>query len=205
MIAARGSACRLHHPGNKTPDGRVCLPSSALPELRGPPVFPGSLLSVLRPLLTPAVPRWPLLTAAPAVAGGAGLQFYPKGACPPDFMGVLRQHKGELLAWLNRPPCPGWQAVPPADLPLNPLRPQPAPLDRERVTGYMWRQTGDRTGPLTAWLVTRENDYFTGPGGEGDCGLITYAAARDAACWQLQRVEPEVWDFLAAIVRQRAR
>ena len=37
-------------------------------------MFPGSLLSVLRPLLTPAVARWPLLTAAPAVAGGTGPQ-----------------------------------------------------------------------------------------------------------------------------------
>ena len=35
---------------------------------------PGSLLSVLRPLLTPAPARRSLLTAAPAVAGGLGLQ-----------------------------------------------------------------------------------------------------------------------------------
>ena len=34
-------------------------------------MLPGSLLSVLRPLLTPAVLQWPLLTTVPAVSGGA--------------------------------------------------------------------------------------------------------------------------------------
>jgi hypothetical protein len=37
-------------------------------------VLPGSLLSVLRPLLTPANARGPLLTLAPAVSDGARLQ-----------------------------------------------------------------------------------------------------------------------------------
>ena len=36
-----------------------------------PPGVPGSLLSVLRPRLTPTLARWPLLTTAPAVSGGA--------------------------------------------------------------------------------------------------------------------------------------
>ena len=37
-------------------------------------MLPGSLLSVLRPLLTPANARGPLLTLAPAVSDGAQLQ-----------------------------------------------------------------------------------------------------------------------------------
>jgi len=37
-------------------------------------VFPGSLLSVLLPLLTPANARGPLLTLVPAVSDGARLQ-----------------------------------------------------------------------------------------------------------------------------------
>ena len=44
---------------------RVVRPSGA---------FPGSLLSVLRPLLTPVPARRSLLNAVPAVAGGLGLQ-----------------------------------------------------------------------------------------------------------------------------------
>jgi hypothetical protein len=50
---------------------------------------------------------------------------------------------------------------------------------------------------LTAWLVRRENAYYCGPGGKWNCGSISYAAARDAACWQLNRSEQDVWDFLA--------
>lgn len=52
--------------------------------------------------------------------------------------------------------------------------------------------------PLVAWLLRRENAYYDGPGRTWDCGLICYAVARDAACWQLSRVESEVWQFLEA-------
>ena len=50
------------------------LTSSALPELRDPPGLSGSLLSVLRPRLTPVAARGSLLTSAPTVAGEPGLQ-----------------------------------------------------------------------------------------------------------------------------------
>ncbi|MEI6193170.1 MAG: hypothetical protein WCS42_02450 [Verrucomicrobiota bacterium] len=30
-------------------------------------------------------------------------------------------------------------------------------------------------------------------------GLLAYAAARDAACWQLERAEAEVWELLEGI------
>src|ERR1039457_6909086 len=53
VIAAQCSANRLHRPGNKTTDGRV-LPAKFSPSrvVRPSGVIPGSLLSVLRPLLT---------------------------------------------------------------------------------------------------------------------------------------------------------
>ncbi len=74
MIAAQGSADRLQRTGNKTTDGRV-LPAKFSPSrVVRPPGVPGSLLSVLRPRLTPAAPRRPLLVAAPTVAGGVGWQ-----------------------------------------------------------------------------------------------------------------------------------
>src|SRR6266516_2812699 len=83
---------------------------------------------------------------------GDKLAVYPKGKCPPDFADVLRQHKVELLSWLSSPPCPGWDAIPPDNLPLNPLMPPPSPRDRERVIGYLLRQGRDRPGPLSIWL-----------------------------------------------------
>jgi hypothetical protein len=48
---------------------------------------------------------------------GDKLAVIPKGRCPPDFADVLRQHKGELLDWLeahatNLPPdCAPWLHV----------------------------------------------------------------------------------------------
>src|SRR6266404_2195519 len=75
MVAAGSSANRLHRFRNKTLDVRVCLPISALPVLCVQPVsFSGSLLPVLWPLLTPAPARGSLLTTAPAVTDGLGLQ-----------------------------------------------------------------------------------------------------------------------------------
>jgi hypothetical protein len=94
-------------------------------------------------------------------------------------------------------PFPGW-LVPPDSLPLEPLPPRQSQQNRERVIAYLRHQTGDRPGPLCAWLVRRENDYYAGLGRTWDCGLICYAAARDAACWQLNRSESEVWQFLEA-------
>ena len=128
---------------------------------------------------------------------GGRLAVIPGDNVPPDLVDALKAHKGELLAWLS-PPCPGWQAVPPSDLPLVRRRPDPRPQDRERVIAYLRRQAADRPGRLSAWLVKRESDYFAGPGRKWDCGFLAYAAARDAGCWQLNRSESELWEFLAA-------
>ncbi len=129
---------------------------------------------------------------------GGDLIVSPGSKCPADFVRLLKEHKPELLRWLNTAPCPGWGAVPPADLPLNPVVPRSTPADRERVIAYLRRQTGDRPGPLTAWLVRRENAYYDGPGRKWDCSVFAFAAARDAACWQLKRTEAELLEFLAA-------
>jgi hypothetical protein len=136
---------------------------------------------------------------------GDKLAVFPKGACPPDFMEVLRQHKAELLGWLPRPPCPGWQSMPPDDLPLYPTMPHPAAPDRERLIAYVLRQVGALPSPWTAWLVRRECAYYEGPGERWDCALHSYAAARDAVCWQLRRTESEVWEFLQATAEEWRR
>ena len=113
---------------------------------------------------------------------GDKLAVTPANRCPPDFAATLKAHKAELLDWLNRPPCPGWGSVPPADLPLIPVEPRPTPHDRQLVVSYLLRQGADRPGPLAAWLVRRESEYYDGPGKHWDCAAFSYAAARDAAC-----------------------
>ena len=114
-------------------------------------------------------------------ACGEFLRVAPAEQVPPAFKEKLKAHKAELMAWLNTPPCPGWQTVPPANLPLGTIPPRPTPANRERLIGYFRRQTADRPCALSAWLVQRENAYFDGPGTRWDCALLSYAAARDAA------------------------
>ena len=121
----------------------------------------------------------------------------PKDRCPPDLATELRQDKLELLNYVSRTPRRGWLAVPPTNLPLNPLTPSPTAARREAVIAYLLRQTSDRPERLTAWLRGRETAYCDGPGRHWDRGLIHYAAARDAACWQLNCTdEREVWQLL---------
>jgi hypothetical protein len=128
---------------------------------------------------------------------GDKLAVIPKGKCPPAFRDTLLANKTALLDWLSRPPCPGYGAVPPADLPLVNLRPRPSIHSRELVIHFELRQTDNRPGALAAWLARREAQYFDGCGTTWDCGTLAYAAARDAACWQLNRSEAEVWQLLA--------
>lgn len=125
---------------------------------------------------------------------GDMLAVMPKGKCPADFADILRQHKPELLAWLNRPPCPGWQAVPPADLPLHPVQPRPTTVNARLVMAYQVRQIADGTGPLCEWLLRREAAYWEVH--HWPDHVCAYAAARDAACWQLARDEAAVCELL---------
>ncbi|NBR87118.1 MAG: hypothetical protein EB141_18590 [Verrucomicrobia bacterium] len=136
---------------------------------------------------------------------GDKLAVIPANLCPPDFAATLKAHKSELLVWLNRPPCPGSGEVPPDGLPLIPVEPRPTPATRQLVIDYLLRQGADHPGPLTAWLVRRESDYYDGPGKHWDCAAFAYAAARDAACWQLNRGEREALDLLVAALPKPVR
>jgi hypothetical protein len=75
VIAARMLSRSASSLRDKTTDGRV-LPAKFSPSRVGESsgVYPGSLPSVLRPLLTPAPARQPFLATAPTVADGLGLQ-----------------------------------------------------------------------------------------------------------------------------------
>lgn len=112
-------------------------------------------------------------------------------SCPPEFAALLREHKPALVEWLANPPCPGWQAVPPCDLPLNPAMPELAAEQRARVTDYLLRQGAGQPGALADWIACRKAAYRAGPGTDWNPALVNYAAARDAVCWHLKR---EVWD-----------
>jgi len=45
----------------------------------------------------------------------------------------------------------------------------------------------------------RRSAYLTTIGSTWDRGLVSYAAARDAACWQVERPESAVWSLLEGI------
>jgi hypothetical protein len=128
---------------------------------------------------------------------GNKLAVIPARLLDPGFRDTLLANKPALLDWLTRPPCPGYGAIPPGDLPLVTLCPRPSIRSRELVIHYELRQTSNQPGPLAAWLAQREAQYFDGPGQTWDCGDLAYAAARDAACWQLNRSEAQVWQLLA--------
>src|SRR5882672_2919552 len=69
MLSRSASSLRV-----KTTDGRV-LPAKFSPSrVVSPSGFAGSLLSVLRPLLTPVPARQPFLATAPTVTDGLGRQ-----------------------------------------------------------------------------------------------------------------------------------
>ena len=120
------------------------------------------------------------------------LLVQPKSRCSSDFASLLRKHKPELLRELSRNDCRGAGEIPPDDLPLNSSMPKPTPEERARVIEAMLRQGCDKPGPLTAWLVRRETAYYDGPGRHWDCDLFSYAAARDALCWQAGKAEGEL-------------
>ena len=132
---------------------------------------------------------------------GDKLAVIPKGKCPPDFADVLRRHKHELLSWLSSRQCPGWRAVPPNNLPLTRRKPCPEAGDARRIVDYLVEQI-DGTDALCQWLVKRETAYWETFGWQDE--LCCYAAATDAASWQLNRNEPALWEFLASISKSAA-
>jgi hypothetical protein len=140
-------------------------------------------------------------TAAPA--------SQPASRLPPGLAADLRAHKQEVIALLTglaatsvaaaqqEQPSRGWQSLPPDDLPLVTLKPSPTPAQRELVTAYVRRQCTCQQ--LRDWLTWRRTAYLTTIGSTWDKALLSYAAARDAACWQLDRSEPAVWSLVDGI------
>ena len=68
---------------------------------------------------------------------------------------------------------------------------------RELLISYESRRCSDLH--LRHWLTRRRAAYFEAVGKTWDCGLLAYAAARDAACWQLDRKEAAVLELLEGI------
>lgn len=132
---------------------------------------------------------------------GDKLAVTPANRVPAEFADELKAHKAELLAWLTSPPCPGWRAVPPCGLPLNSLPPCPTPANARRVVEYITRQING-TDALCEWCLRRELGYSTAY--RWPDALCCYAAARDAAGWQLNRTESEVCALLAGFDRLNA-
>jgi hypothetical protein len=65
------------------------------------------------------------------------------------------------------------------------------------VIAYLRRQCISQQ--IRRWLTKRRATYQTTTGCTWDTPLQSYAAARDAACWQLDRTEPAVWSLLTGI------
>src|SRR6266542_868570 len=85
---------------------------------------------------------------------GDRLAISPKGACPPDFLEVLKAHKPALLAWL-RGGDDYWRdkPLPQFDLPQDYFTTFPkvtGPRPESRPT------TKPKGGTETAWLVVAE-------------------------------------------------
>ncbi len=150
---------------------------------------------------------------------GGGLAVRPASKLPSELADELRRHKTEVLVLLTttavksaspkkagRKDC-RFGTTPPEGLsgfkfPLsgfNGGRPQgpPTTARRDLVIAYLTRQCDDRQ--LREWLTQRKAHYFATIGMNWDSALLNYAAARDAACWQLNRTEAQVWELLEGI------
>jgi len=139
---------------------------------------------------------------------GDGLAVRPASKLPTELADELRHHKSEILRLLTEAVvapvpkvdlCKEWGAVPPYNLELVPLKPTPKPTNRDLITAYLARQCALGNLELRAWLTCRRAAYVELTAGTWDTSHITYDVARDAACWQLNRSEPQVCDLLAGI------
>lgn len=127
---------------------------------------------------------------------GDSLVIRPPGRLPDALKEELKRQKGLVIQHIRNQPGKGWGTVPPLDLVLNTIQPRPSASNRDLVINYLLRQGCHRPSPLTKWLVLREAQYYCGPGKQWPCEAFSYAAARDAACWQLDRNEEDVLDLI---------
>jgi hypothetical protein len=130
---------------------------------------------------------------------GDTLILWPREAVPSELIEVLRTRKPELIHYLNSRAGQGWEKIPPTNLGLGWHKPQPSMANLKRVVDYLLRQGANKPGPLAAWLIRRENQYFERFGRAWPSALGTYAAARDAACWQTNRNEMQLWELLEGL------
>ena len=138
---------------------------------------------------------------------GDGLAVRPASKLPAEVADELRRHKPEILCLLKasghghaeKPTDRGWGSIPPYNLALVTVKPNPKPINRDLVTSYLSRQCALGNIELRAWLARRRADYISMTAGTWDAPLITYALARDATCWQLDRKEAEIWNLLDGI------
>lgn len=153
---------------------------------------------------------------------GDGLAVCPASKLPAELVAELRHHKTEIIRLLTDAAgaadsvssvapvpaetpmptvalCKEWGAVPPYNLELVTLKPTPTPVNRDLITAYLARQCAIGNPELRAWLNCRRASYVEMTAGTWDTSLITYAVARDAACWQLARTESQVCDLLAGL------
>ncbi len=77
--------------------------------------------------------------------------------------------------------CKEWGAVPPYNLELVTLKPNPTPANRDLITAYISRQCAIGNPELRAWLTQRRDAYIGMSAGTWDTSLITYAVAHHAA------------------------
>lgn len=91
------------------------------------------------------------------------------------------------------PPFPGWGEIPPLDLQLNGTRPRPDATTQRVLVDFATRQP-----PLRQWLEHRAAAYHVAaPTWPRD--VVIFAAARDAAMYQLRRPVLQIVELLAIL------
>jgi hypothetical protein len=124
----------------------------------------------------------------------------PVGTAVPVVPGTVVPTLAPVAPVAVMPPvalCKEWGSVPPDDLPLVTIKPTPTPDQRDLIVAYIIRQCSDNV--IHAWVMQRIACYVEKFSQTWSEDLPTYAAARDAACWQLNRTETAVWLLLEGI------
>ena len=67
------------------------------------------------------------------------------------------------------------------------------------ANGLKWFIYGNLWQPVCDWITRHRAACPTAIGGIWDKARLSYAPARGAACWQLDRPEPAVWSFLGGV------
>ncbi len=109
-------------------------------------------------------------------AGDGGLAVKPASKLPTALAAKLRSHKSEIITLLAL--RRGWQSIPPLNLALVMLKPNPTPANRDLIVAYLARQCALGNAELRAWLSHRRASFWRGT--PFDC-LAAWAQGRCAA------------------------